>query len=506
MTPKAAYDDLVRRAKEEALLESCISLLAWDELTYLPPGGVTARADQLAYLAGLSHDQAIDTRRLVMLEMVVDSDLTRDPLTPEAVNIREWSRQASRAMKRPRRLVEELARLAPLAQQQWTLARQEGDFGLFRPWLEKIVQLKREEATCLAEARGRHALYDALLEDFEPGAHSRDLEILFAALRQELAPLWQAIRGSKKRSKAAILRRNYPLEQQRAFGQEVAAALGFDFERGRIDTAVHPFSTNIGPGDCRIAIRHSGNQFAVAFYALLHEVGHALYEQGLDPAHAGTPMGSTISLGLHESQARLWENCVGLSLPFWRHFHPRARQAFPDALGRVSLNDFYFALNHVEPHWDRVQADEVTYNLHILIRYELETALITGDLPVADLPDAWSDAYHTHLGVTPANDAEGCLQDGHWSEGLFGYFPTYTLGNIYAAQLFASARAALTHLDDDFAQGNFAGLLEWLRDHVYRHGSRYPASAMIEHATGMPPDHRPLVNALKAKYGEMYGL
>jgi carboxypeptidase Taq len=501
MTPHAAYAELIRRAREEALLESCVALLGWDELTYMPPGGVTARANQLAYLAGLQHDQTTDPRFLELLALVKDSGLTRDPLAAEAVNVRELERMAARSLRLPRALVEELARVAPAAQQQWAQSRQEADFASFHPWLEKIIHLKRQEAACLGGVP-----YDALLDYHEPGARTAALAEIFRALRAELAPLLDAIRGARKRPKTSLLRRTFPLEQQRAFGQEVAGALGFDFERGRIDTAVHPFSTYIGPGDCRIAIRYSTNHFTDALYALLHEVGHGLYEQGLDPAHEGTPMGTSNSLGLHESQARLWENAVGRSLAFWRHFHPRARQAFPEALGRVSLSDFYLAINHVEPGSNRVQADEVTYNLHVLVRFELEQALIAGDLPAADVPSAWNAAYEQHVGVTPPDDAEGCLQDGHWSEGLVGYFPTYTLGNVYAAQLMAAARRDLGELEAQFAQGDFAPLLEWLASKVYRHGSRYTPSALIAQATGAPPDHRPLVESLKQKYGELYGI
>jgi carboxypeptidase Taq len=235
-------------------------------------------------------------------------------------------------------------------------------------------------------------------------------------------------------------------------------------------------------------------------------VGHGLYEQGLGPEQEGTPLGSINSLALHESQSRLWENLVGRSLPFWKYFFPRARQAFPEALGKVSVGDFYLAVNHVEPSYNRIQADEVTYNLHILVRFELEGAMIRGDLAVADLPGAWNEAYKNTLGVAVPNDAEGCLQDGHWSEGLIGYFPTYTLGNLFAAQLFVRARADLGSLDAAFAKGDFSGLLDWLRDKVHRHGSRYPAAVLIEKATGAAPDHRPLVEALKSKFTEVYGI
>ena len=503
MNSQTAYTELLRRSREEALLESCQSLLSWDELTHMPPGGVTARANQLAYLAGLHHDRATDPRVAELLSKAEGSALVADPYSASAVNMREWRRAYDRALRLPRQLVAELAHIAPLAQQQWATSRQEADFASFCPWLEKIVALQREQAECLGYDQ---VPYDALLDTYEPGARTAEIARLFAALRADLAPLLADIAGSRRRRKHAILKRNYPVDRQQAFAMEAAIALGFDFERGRLDTSVHPFSTHVAHGDCRIAIRYSANYFSDGFFALLHEVGHGLYEQGLDPEHEGTPLGEVTSLALHESQSRLWENLVGRGLPFWKYFYPRARQAFPEALGKVALGDFYLAVNHVEPACNRVQADEVTYNLHILVRFELEQALIHGDLAVADLPGAWNEAYKKVLGVTVPNDAEGCLQDGHWSEGMIGYFPTYTLGNLFAAQLYARARADLGNTDAAFAKGDFAGLLDWLRDRIHRQGSRYPAPVLIEKVTGSPPDHRPLVAALQGKFKEIYGV
>ena len=304
----------------------------------------------------------------------------------------------------------------------------------------------------------------------------------------------------------AILERSYPPDRQKVFGEAIAAAVGFDFERGRLDVTAHPFCSGIGPGDVRITTRYDERQFGDAFFGILHEVGHGLYEQGLPAEHFGTPMGEAVSLGVHESQSRLWENAVGRSRAFWAYWFPLARRIFHEALHDVTLDQFLAAVNHVEPGPIRIQADEVTYNLHIIVRFELEQALLTGDLPTADLPAAWNQKYRELLGLTPANDAQGCLQDIHWSAGLVGYFPTYTLGNIYAAQLFAKARADLAGLDESFARGDFGELLAWLRDNVHRHGQRYRPAALIERVTGSRPDHRPLIAALKHKYGELYGL
>jgi carboxypeptidase Taq len=384
-----------------------------------------------------------------------------------------------------------------LANPAWADARETGEYSRFRPWLDRLLVLARDEADAVGYAETR---YDALLEDFEPGLTTRQVAALFAELRRELIPLVQAVPPAVRRSRSSVLRREYPVDRQRIFAEAVANAVGFDFDRGRMDTSAHPFCTTLGPGDCRITTRFSARDFAGGFFGVLHEVGHALYEQGLEEEHYGTPMGETASLGLHESQSRLWENLVGRSRSFWRHFFPRARGVFHEALHDVKLDAMVAALNRVEPSAIRVDADEVTYNLHILVRFEIEQALLSGDLPTRDLPGAWSSAYEECLGVTPANDREGCLQDGHWAEGLMGYFPTYTLGNVYAAQLMAAAGAALGDLEEQFARGEFGGLLAWLRERIHRHGQRYTAASLVERATGSPPSSRWLVESLRSRY------
>ena len=493
----------MRRVREETLLGSCASVLEWDEETYMPRGGAQHRSEQMALLAGLLHERTTDPRVGELLGGVEGSPIVRDPESPAAANVREIRREYDRSTRLPRSLVEETARVTSLAQQEWILARQDADFSRFQPWLEKIVVLKR----CAAEALGYNGVaYDALLDEYEPGARSREITQLFDALRRDLVPLVGAIIGSSRQPKLAIIHREFPIERQRVFGEAVAAAVGFDFHRGRLDTAAHPACNGIGPGDSRITARFSTHDFSDGFFSILHEVGHALYEQGLDPEHYGTPMGEPASLGLHESQSRLWENTVGRSRSFWEHFFPLARHVFHGTLHDVSLDDFHFAINGVEPSVIRVGADEVTYNLHTLIRFELEQALIADDLPVADVPAAWNEGYARVLGITPENDAEGCLQDVHWSAGLIGYFPTYTLGNVFAAQLFAKASDDLGDLSGTFARGDFSGLLGWLREKIHRHGSRYPAARLVEQVTGSPPDHRPLVRALRQKYGELYGV
>lgn len=485
------------------MLSSCVDLLEWDEETYLPRGGVEHRSEQLALLAGLLHDRGTDPRIGELLGDVERSRLVGDPESPPAVNVREIRRAYDRERKLPRKLVAESARVSALAQQAWADAREAAEYELFRPWLERILKLAREEAEAVGYPE---TAYDALLEDYEPGVTTGEVTRLFEDLKRELLPLVEAATaGRKPRPRSGVQRREFPVDRQRIFGEAAAAAIGFDLERGRLDTSLHPFCTGLGPGDCRITARFSTRDFAGGFFAVLHEAGHALYEQGLDPAHYGTPMGEAASLGLHESQSRLWENLVGRRRSFWQHFFPRARAMFSEALHDTRLDAFLAGINRVERSCVRVRADEVTYNLHILIRFELEQALLSTDLKPADLPEAWTAAYKRYLGVTPANDVEGCLQDGHWAEGLVGYFPTYTLGNLYAAQLFAAAREDLGDLDAQFARGDFGTLLGWLREHVHRHGQRFTPRQLVERATGAPPDWRPLVAALRDKYVEQEG-
>lgn len=503
MRADKAYDELIRRVREEGLLTTVEALLEWDEETYMPPGGVENRSEQLALLAGLLHERGTDPRIGELLADLEGSNLLADPLGPIAVNVRVLRHEYDRSVRVPRRLVEEVARTTALAQKAWAAARAEARFATFRPWLEKIVELKRAEAECVGY---ESEPYDALIEDYEPGLSSAVVARLFDALRRELVPLAARIAGAGRRPETGLLRRHFPPDRQRAFGARVAAAVGFDLDRGRLDLAVHPSCTSIGPGDCRITARFDDRDFEGGILTILHEVGHGLYEQGLDPEHYGTPMGEALSVGMDESQARCWENRVGRSRGFWERFFPLARDFFPESLDDVSPGDFFFALNRVSPSLIRTNADEVTYNLHVLVRFELERALVSGDLPAADLPAAWHEGYERTLGVTPTNDAEGCLQDGHWADGLLGYFPTYTLGDVFAAQLFARAELELGNLDDQFARGEYGALVRWLGERVYRQGARYPSTRLIEVVTGSPPDHRPLVRALEAKYGALYGL
>ncbi len=505
---QALYDELLDSWRKAVLLSSVQSQLGWDEQTYLPPGGAGHRADQMSLLAGLVHQQLTAPR---LGELISACEAGEKPTGANGVfsaNLREARRRYDRLTKLPTRLVEELTRVTSLAQQNWVEARKKSDFAMFRPWLEKIIALKREEAAALGGGTGvgHGALYDALLDDYEPGGKSADVAKIFSALRAALVPLVKAIAGASKRPDVSILTRYYPKSAQAEFAKAAAAAIGFSFQDGRLDESPHPFCSGIGPGDCRLTTRYDEHHFPGAFFGVLHEAGHGLYEQGLDPQAFGTPIGEAASLGIHESQSRMWENFVGRSQAFWRHFYSQAQSRFSEALGSVPRETFYAAVNDVQPSFIRVEADEVTYNLHIMIRFELEQQLISGQLKPADVPAAWNDQYTQSLGITPAKDAEGCLQDIHWSGGMLGYFPTYALGNMYAAQLFQTARKALGDLDAQFAKGDFVPLRSWLKDSVHRLGRQFPPGKLIERITGQPLSHEPLVAHLKAKFEPLYGL
>jgi carboxypeptidase Taq len=497
MTHDLAYAELVRRSRDKTLLASCLQLLAWDEEVSMPRAGVRHRSEQNALLAGLIHDRGTAPDYDDLLSTVEGSSLVSDPDSPQAVNVRELRRDYDRERRLPRRLVEEMARAHALASQAWAEARKNNDFKSFAPWIERVFELAREEADAVGYVGER---YDALLDNFEPGMTSDRVSALFTQLETQLVPMVASLRDKREIAPDDVRTREFPVDQQRAFMESVATALGFSLESGRLDVVQHPFCSMIGPGDVRIGLRYLPHNFAGGFFALVHEVGHALYDHGLDPEQYGTPMGEPVSLGIHESQSRLWENYVGRSHGFWRCFYPQLQSTFHESLHDISLETFRRAVNRVSPGLIRVQADELTYNLHIVIRFELERALLSGNLVAGDLPGAWNELYTQRLGITPKDDTTGCLQDIHWSEGLIGYFPTYTLGNVYAAQLFAAAERALGPLEEAFAEGDFLTLRTWLGEHVHRHGKRYKPAEIIERTTGSAPDPSALIETLSRRY------
>lgn len=500
-SPNDAYHELISELREIALLGSVGSVLHWDEQTQLPPKGYQHRANQLALLARLTHDRFTSPRIGQLLEKARELEPAPDSI--EAANIHETRRSYDRAVKIPSAFVEKLTHAATIGQHVWADARKNSDFAAFRPHLATMLDLKKQEAEYVGYEKSP---YDALLDEYEPGETSENLTRVFGELRQPLADLIRGITESGCAPEAAILERHYPEAEQEKLAREAAERIGFDFKAGRLDRSVHPFCSGIGPGDTRLTTRYDEHYFGDAFFGVLHETGHGLYDQGLDPEQFGAPTGEPVSLGIHESQSRLWENFVGRGRPFWEYFFPRVQETFPAALGCVSMDDWYFAVNAVTPSLIRTESDETTYNLHILLRFDLERGLITGEIGANDVPAAWNEGMRKYLGITPPNDAQGCLQDIHWSGGGFGYFPTYTLGNLYAAQFYDAAREAKPELEAGISVGDFGPLLQWLREHVHRHGKRFTPAELCRRATGKPLTARPLLDHLKRKARELYGV
>ena len=474
-------------------------LLDWDQQTFMPRSGAGARARQSALIAGLAHRRLTSSRVGDLLESCSERDMTTD----ERVVVNRVTRDRRRALCLPTTLVEGLARVTSEAHQIWVAARCENRFDAFEEVLKQVIDFKREEAAAIGWSDGGHA-YDALLDGYEPGATVAYLDPLVQEVADESSNALRAVMESSIRPRTDILQRRFPADKQEAFCRRVLDAMGFDFEAGRLDESAHPFTTSFDVRDVRLTTRYQENYLPAAIFGSIHEGGHGLYEQGLDPNHVGTPLSQPVSLGLHESQSRLWENQIGRSLPFWRFWYPVLQEMFGDVLSDVSLDAFHLAVNGVRPSLIRVEADEVTYNLHIAVRYELEKGLIAGDLSVGDVPEAWNARMESLVGVRPESDSDGVLQDVHWSMGLVGYFPTYLIGNVYAAQFAVAASQQIQDLDDRIAAGDLKVLREWLRDQVHRQGRRYDAPQLVERVTGQPPSAESLSTYLRQRFAQLY--
>lgn len=497
------YQSLCEHFRETALLTSVASTIEWEEQTYMPSAAGKYRAEQLSLLARLAHQRNTASKVGEWLDQLEASPLAKDPHSQTGADIRQLRRSYNRKTKLPEPLVAALTKAASLGQQVWTEARKENDYATFAPYLDEIYKLKREEAEAVGYEK--HP-YDALLDDYEPQATVAEVGPVLGSLGESLAPLVSAIVESPHQPNMAIFDRDYPIEAQSQFGERVSKQLGFRLDAGRIDVTAHPFCTTLGPQDVRLTTRYNPRDLRSGLFGTLHETGHGLYEQGLPSDRFGLPTGEAVSLGVHESQSRMWEIQVGLGRPFWEYYYPQLQQTFPQALGDVSLDDFYFAANESRPSLIRVEADEATYNLHILIRFELEVALIEGELDVAELPEAWNSKYQKYLGITPPDYASGVMQDVHWSAGLVGYFATYALGNLYAAQFFAQAQQDVSDLDNQIRSGNFEPLLDWLRTSIHNHGQQYSAGELVEKITGSPLSSEALLGHLRGKFGELYRL
>ncbi len=488
---------------DTAKLEATVALLEWDDRTYLPNRGGAYRAEQTTLLSGLIHRRLTDQRLGEMLQQLSASDLMSDPASPIAASVRMMLKDFRRNSRLPVELVEATTKATVLGQQAWEAARAADSWSAFAPHMQTIFDLKRQEAELL---RDDGTLYDALLDQYEDGANSKSLTAVFAGLRDSLVTLVQELNESNCKPDGQSWRRSVPIDLQRKTSRWVAEHIGYQFERGRLDETSHPFCTTLGPDDCRILTRFQAEYFPSGFYGTLHEAGHGMYEQGLPRDWYGLPAGTAASLGVHESQSRMWENFVGRSREFWQWCLPELQTRLAGTWDDLSAEQVFRDANRVHPSLIRVEADEVTYNLHILIRFEIEQELIAGELKIVDAPEAWNDRYHQYLGIRPQTYADGILQDIHWSAGLIGYFPTYTLGNIYAAQLMEAARADLGQLDRDLAKGDFRPLLGWLRREIHSFGQCFHPGQLIQRACGKPLDAKPLVNYLRQKLEPVYGL
>lgn len=502
MDTQQEWDALKGYYRETALLEGASALLEWDERTGLPSLAGNYRADQLTLLAGLIHQRRTDPSLGERLEKLSQTDLAADPNSPVGASLRKLSKDFRRHTRLPMDLVQAISQATVLGQQAWEKARKADDWKMFQPHMETVFGLRRQEAELLADGG---SLYDALLDQYEEGANSQVLTKTFADLRDSLVELVKKIAGSATRPDGAAMRRPVSVENQRRISRWMAEKIGYRFDRGRLDETSHPFCTTLGPDDCRILTRYDENFFASGFYGTLHEAGHGTYEQGLPTDWYALPPGMAAGLGIHESQSRLWENFVGRSQAFWDWAFPEVARQVSGSWDGLDSQSVYRDANCVAPSLIRVEADEVTYNLHILIRFELEQQLMTGELAVADAPDAWNERYEHYLGIRPPSAADGILQDVHWSAGLVGYFPTYSLGNLYAAQLMEAAERELGDLASLFAAGEFAPLLEWLQTNVHSRGACYYSDALVEKVTGQPLTAQPLVDYLQKKLAPIYG-
>jgi carboxypeptidase Taq len=501
-----ALRELRERLAEIQDLSAAGGLLGWDQQTMMPPRAAPLRAEQLGTLGRVVHERFTDNaigRLLGALEGEEERLRAADPDADDAALIRVTRRDWEKARRVPSELVAELARAGALGHEAWVGARERSDFAAFLPFLERNVELKLRYIACF---EGFADPYDVLLDDYEEGITSAELDALFAELRAALVPLIAAIAQRADAVDDGCLHGRFPVARQRMLVRGVAERLGWSADGWRLDEAAHPFAVSFGPADVRLTTRYDPAYVGMALYGAIHELGHGLYESGVAPELARTPLGEGVSLGVHESQSRLWENVVGRGRPFAGWLHERLRATFPERFGAVDVESFYRAVNRVRPSLIRVEADEATYNLHIVLRFELERELIAGGIRIADLPEAWNARMREYLGVEVPDDAHGVLQDVHWSGGDIGYFATYALGNLISAQLWERLRADLPELDEQLAAGEPGALRDWLREHVHRHGRKYPPRELVARVCGGPIAVGPFVEYLSGKLAPIYGL
>jgi len=499
MSENALYNEYVQLSQKAADLNNASAVLGWDQEVYMPPKGADFRARQLATLASMAHEIATGPRMGRLLKDLSQAEALTDI---ERANVQRSSEDYEKNSKLPSDFVEALSRQTSECFNAWLEARRLNDFNIFAPSLANMVELKRRQATLFGyEAHP----YDALLDEYEKGITVATLDNVFAGIKRELPPILDKIRSATQVNDAFFYR-HFPKTAQWDFSMDVLRKMGYDLEAGRQDISEHPFTTSFAPTDVRVTTRVCEDNFASLLWSSIHEGGHALYEQGLPTSEYGLPLGAAASLGIHESQSRLWENCVGRSQEFWNHFFPSLQGYFPEQLADVTATDFFKACNKVEPSFIRTEADEVTYHFHVLIRYELEKALLEGNLEVNDLPSAWNELYRKYLGITPPDAVHGVIQDVHWSHGMFGYFPTYTLGSFYGVQFFAKAKQEIPNLLQQIENGATADLLSWLREKVHQHGRRYTSEELCKQITGEGLNFSYFRSYILEKYGRVYNI
>jgi len=484
-------------------LGSTMSVLGWDQQVNMPENGAEARAMQLGTLASLAHSKfvsdemgkAIDDLKPFLKDLAPDSD--------EYCLISRAAEEYDKQKKVPTAFVAEFSRITAMGQQAWEKAKAASDFSMFQPHLEKIITMRREYAGFFAPF---DHVYDPLLDDFEPGMKAADVRRVFDEIKPQQVALLQQIVDKGPVVDDSLVYLHYDEDRQWDFGVEVIGKFGFDFKSGRQDRSVHPFTTTFGHGDVRITTHFDTEYLSQALFGTMHEAGHAMYEQGVSKALSRTELHGGASLAVHESQSRMWENLVGRSLPFWKAFYPRLQQLFPENLGAVDLESFYRAINKVEPSLIRIFADEMTYNLHIMLRFDMELAMMEGELEAADLPEAWNSKMQEYLGITPPNDAKGVLQDVHWSGGMIGYFTTYALGNLIASMLWEKILQDIPDLEGQIEKAEFSALLGWLRENVHQHGAKFKPMELVQRVTGQSLTAEPYMRYLRGKFGAIYGL
>lgn len=497
------FIELKNRLNEIADLAKIGAVLSWDQQTMMAPKGAAIRAEQMATLGKIAHEKFTSDEIGKLLDDLRDYEASLPYDSDEASLIRVARQDYQKQKAVPTELRAEMTRTAALARMAWIEARKQSDFKIFLPHLEKNVELKRKYVECFAPY---DHVYDPLLDDFERGMKTAEVKTIFEALKKDLIPLIAQIRERVDTVSDACLHGHFPIEKQREFALTILERFGFRSDSWRLDPTVHPFASNSGIGDIRITTRYYEDFINPSLFGAMHECGHGLYENGVDPALERTLLARGASSSLHESQSRMWENLVGRSRAFWKFFYPKLQTTFPEQFQNVELETFYRAINRVHPSFIRVEADEATYGLHIIIRFELEQEIMEGTLALKDVPEAWNARMKQYLGVDVPNDAQGCLQDIHWSGGMFGYFPTYQLGNIIAAQIWEKVLADLPDLYAQFERGKFMPLREWLREKLHRHGRKFTPKETLQRVVGGSIDVAPYIRYLKAKFGEIYNL